>query len=450
MSYHDSVLLQKISISIYQSIIAIQQQQPDLLIAKYRTINWQIPANKSALISKFITILSQTQTWDELLQKLQSSLKAILVSEAFNSTIILDLIASIGQLNSENHQLNNTHSPLRQSSAMAVLLLDAENLQLNPHTEKFLTTTCTYPLQVKIAFANWSNRGKLDIELHERGYDLIHVPAGRDNADGKMIAVGSSIHERYPHVQEVFVCSSDKVMTNLCNTLQQNGILVYHVTQQGENMKIFNTATSSTINYSLKPLPDIPPIEQFIPQVKSLIKLEQKQTANYWIKLSLLSKQFKNKHQLTISQILDHHFPNQKAKDVFMQYPSDFVVHQIDEKSELYITLFQQYVEKSEQLENDAYLSTNSQVLSTVNSAADLEQVIRNILIEVNSVDNHKSVDLSILGSKFYQRYRKPITEQIKELHIGDSFVKFIRSCKSLQIQQVGNRWEVNVKRSEL
>ncbi|MFM7407129.1 MAG: NYN domain-containing protein [Cuspidothrix sp.] len=303
---------------------------------------------------------------------------------------------------------------------------------------------------MKIAFANWSNRGKLDIELHERGYDLIHVPAGRDNADGKMIAVGSSTHERYPHVQEVFVCSSDKVMTNLCNTLQQNAILVYHVTQQGENIKIFNTATSATINYSLKPLPEIPSIDQFIVQVKSLIKSQQKHTVNYWIRLSLLSKQFKNKHQLTMSQIIAHHFPGKKAKDIFINYPSDFVIHQVDEKSELYVTLFEHYLEKSELLENDSQLATGSQLLSTINSAADLEQVIRNILIEVNSIDNHKCVDISILGSKFYQQYRKPITEQIKELHIGSSFVKFIHSCQSLQIHQRGNRWEVSMKRSEL
>jgi predicted signal transduction protein with EAL and GGDEF domain len=52
MSYHDSALLQKISVEICQSIIAIQQQQPELLIAKYRTINWQISTNKSALSAK--------------------------------------------------------------------------------------------------------------------------------------------------------------------------------------------------------------------------------------------------------------------------------------------------------------------------------------------------------------------------------------------------------------
>jgi hypothetical protein len=450
MSYHDSALLQKISVEICQSIIAIQEQQPELLIAKYRTINWQISTNKSALSAKFQAILSQTQSWDELLQKLQSSLKAVLVTVAFDSPIVSDLISSVGQLNPENSQLDTTHllqHSQRQSIGIAILLLDAENLQININTEKFLTTTCNSPLQVKIAFANWSNRGKLDVELHERGYDLIHVPAGRDNADGKMIAVGSSIHERYPHVKEVFVCSSDKVMTNLCNTLQQNGILVYQVSQQGENIKVFNSATSETINYSLKSLPEIPSIEQFISQVKDLVKLQQKQNKSYWLKLSLLSKLFKTKYELTISQIIAHHFPGKKARDIFTNYPSEFVVHQINEKSELYITVFEHHSLKSKNIENDLEFQTMTlPELSTINSSADLERVIKAILTDFTRLNSHESVDISILGSKFYQQYAKPITEQIKALQINSSFVKFLRSCNSLQIQQVGKRWEVSLK----
>ena len=451
MSYHDSALLQKISVEICQSIIAIQQQQPELLIAKYRTINWQISTNKSALSAKFRAILSQTQSWDELLQKLQSSLKAVLVLAAFDSQIVLDLIASIEQLNPENSDLNTTHLLQRQSLSITILLLDAENLQLNTNTEKFLTTICHCPLQVKIAFANWSNRGKLDIELHERGYDLIHVPAGRDNADGKMIALGSSIHERYPNVKEVFVCSSDKVMTNLCNTLQQNGILVYQVSQHGENIKVFNSGTSETVNYSLKPVPEIPSLEQFIFQIKSLIKLQQKQTASYWIKLSVLSKLFKSKYQLTISQIIAHHFPGKKARDIFINYPSEIVVHQIDENSELYVTIFEHHQPQSENSQDNLPpQTTTSKVLSNINSSADLEQAIKNILTDLSNLDNQQFVDISILGSKFYQQYGQPITEQIKQLQIGGSFVKFLHSCNSLQIQQVGKKWEVGVKKSGL
>jgi hypothetical protein len=36
------------------------------------------------------------------------------------------------------------------SAGIAVLLLDAENLQLNNNTEKFLATICKCPIQVKI------------------------------------------------------------------------------------------------------------------------------------------------------------------------------------------------------------------------------------------------------------------------------------------------------------
>jgi hypothetical protein len=274
---------------------------------------------------------------------------------------------------------------------------------------------------------------------------------GRDNADGKMIAVGSSIHERYLNVKEVFVCSSDKVMTNLCNTLQQNGILVYQVSQHGENIRVFNSATSETVNYSLKPLPEIPSIEQFIAQFKGLIKLQQKQTASYWIKLSILSKLFKTNYQLTISQVIAHHFPGKQAKDVFIHYPSEFVVHQIDEKSELYVTLFEYHQSKIE----DSQDISQSEIpilkeLFMIDSPADLEKVIKNILTDLSRVDNQRFIDISILGSKFYQQYGKPITEQIKQLKISGSFAKFLHSCKSLQIQQVGKRWEVGVKKSEL
>ena len=315
---------------------------------------------------------------------------------------------------------------------------------------KFLSFVSSITRSIKSLYAS-VNRGKLDVELHERGYDLIHVPAGRDNADGKMIAVGSSIHERYPNVKEVFVCSSDKVMTNLCNTLQQNGILVYQVSQQGENIKLFNSSTSKTINYSLKPLPEIPSIEQVISQIKGLIKLQQKQTGTSWIKLSILSKLFKNQYQLTISQIIAHHFPGKQAKDVFINYPSEFVVHQIDEKSELYVTLFEHHQPKIEHSQDNLQAQiTISEVLSAINSPAELEQTLNTIVTNLTTTDNNKSVDISILGSKFYQEYGKPITEQIKQLNIGGSFVKFLHSCKSLQTQKVGKKWEVSVKKSDL
>ena len=57
-----------------------------------------------------------------------------------------------------------------ESGGIAILLLDAENLKLKVNTEQFLAGLCGYPLQVKIAFANWKNSsiGRLDAEFYDR------------------------------------------------------------------------------------------------------------------------------------------------------------------------------------------------------------------------------------------------------------------------------------------
>lgn len=448
----DSALLNQIVSQVCQAIITIQQQQPELLMEKYRKVQWQKTANQSALSAKFTELLSQTRSREELINKLQLYLKAFLVPAALNVPIISELIAEIRDHNPVisdlNSCLNSTLFPALVPVGIGVLLLDAENLQLNINTEKFLATICQCPIQVKIAFANWSNRGKLDVELHERGYDLIHVPAGRDNADGKMIAFGSSIHELYPKAKEVFVCSSDKVMTNLCNNLQQHGLTVYQVSQHGENINIFNNATGETIIHSIKPLPEIPSIDQFVLQVKHLIKEEQKQTANYWIKLSQISKLYKTKYQVNISNVIAKYLPGKRARDIFISYPADFVIHQVDDVGELYITLFeQQHFFQKEDI-NPAENNKNSQVKnnSLVNSLTtklDLEKAIKNILSELSKESKNESFDISILASKFKQKYGKPITEQMKELQIGGTFAKFLQSCSDFQVQLKDNKWQV-------
>lgn len=448
----DSALLNQIVSQVCQAIITIQQQQPELLMEKYRKVQWQKTANQSALSAKFTELLSQTRSREELINKLQLYLKAFLVPAALNVPIISELIAEIRDHNPVisdlDSCLNSTLFPALVPVGIAVLLLDAENLQLNINTEKFLGTICQCPIQVKIAFANWSNRGKLDVELHERGYDLIHVPAGRDNADGKMIAFGSSIHELYPKAKEVFVCSSDKVMTNLCNNLQQHGLTVYQVSQHGENINIFNNATGETIIHSIKPLPEIPSIDQFVLQVKHLIKEEQKQTANYWIKLSQISKLYKTKYQVNISNVVAKYLPGKRAKDIFISYPADFVIHQVDDVGELYITLFEQQHFSQKEDVNPAnnhknYQIQNNSLANNLTTKLDLEKAIKNIWAELSKESKNESFDISILASKFKQKYGKPITEQMKELQIGGTFAKFLQSCSDFQVQLKDNKWQV-------
>lgn len=112
------------------------------------------------------------------------------------------------QLHDQIPQPKQEETPACSATGIAILLLDAENLRLDINAEKFLSHICTYPLQVLIAFANWRNpsMGKQDAELYERGYQLFHVPGGKNSADAQMIAMGASIARHYPDVKEVFVC----------------------------------------------------------------------------------------------------------------------------------------------------------------------------------------------------------------------------------------------------
>ncbi|MEA5550741.1 NYN domain-containing protein [Anabaena cylindrica UHCC 0172] len=441
-------MLNKIVSQVCQVIITVQKQQPELLLEKYRKVQWQNNSNQSALSAKFMGLLSQTQSWEELLQKLRLYLRAIFVAEALNSPILSELIANVRQLNpisSElNGSVNNTFAPVLQPLGIAVLLLDAENLQINTNTEKFLATICNSPIQVKIAFANWGNRGKLDIELHERGYDLIHVPAGRDNADGKMIAFGSSIHERYPNAKEVLVCSSDKVMTNLCNNLQQHGLIVYQVSQHGENINLFNNNTGETTSYRIKPLPEVPSLEQFIRQLKNLIQDEQNLNASYWIKLSQLSKLYKIKYQLNISHVVSQYLPGKRARDIFVNYPADFAIHQIDDVSELYVTVFDHNQVPAEDGQKSEVAKDNQpKSLTVITSKQDLEKELNIILDELIEKFVHDYFDISILASQFKQKYGKTITGQIQELQISGNFIKFLQSCNNFHLQQKDKKWEI-------
>ena len=245
----NSTLHSQIGSKVCQAIIAIQVQQPELLLGKYRDIPWQSSRHQSGLVNKLTEILGQTQDEKLTQQLLQKFLRALLSPESFSSPIIINLFKEVSQLGSskidgngastskisesesesetnlneliksapetekltnnapqaaivdqetqenvdttkdtsESNTLesntsettnntpgaidDNTNNAAYTQGGVAVLLLDAENLQFNNETEKFLSSVCNYPIQVKVAFANWCRKGKLDAELHARNYD---------------------------------------------------------------------------------------------------------------------------------------------------------------------------------------------------------------------------------------------------------------------------------------
>lgn len=459
-SVNDSVVINEISFCLYQAIIFIQQQQPKLLTEKYRNVPWSDAPYQSSFLLKLQVELNKAPDKNALIKTVQKLLELLLTPQCLELPISSKLIEKLRILIDSASEIDTrngsgfSHPPeaprvLIPEQHITILLLDAENLQIDSATEKFLTTVCTYPIQIKIAFANWRNMGKQDAELHGRGYELIHVPAGKDSADVKMATVGSSIFVHYPTAKEVFVCSSDKVMTHLCTTLQTHGLTVYLVRQQGENITVLNSKTGQSQTRSLKPNSEIPSLDQCIIQLKQLIKAEKEATANSWIKLSRLSQLFHTKYNITISQVVSAHIPGKRARDIFLERPSEFVVHQPQDQSELYVTVFEMSQENNLIIKNFAKeIESKTQkqnLFNKISSRLELEQALVSIINDLTAHSTGSYIAIPSVGSEFHKRYNQPITKVIKELQLGNKLPNFFKSSNTFKLKKAANAYQVAI-----
>ncbi|MEP0855271.1 NYN domain-containing protein [Trichocoleus sp. DQ-U1] len=459
-SVNDSTVIKEISFCIYQTIIFVQQQQPKLLTEKYRNVPWSDALYQSSFLLKLQTEFNKAPDRDTLIKTVQKLLRLILTPQCLELPISSKLIEKLRILIDSASEIaprnGSGFSPppeaprvLIPEQHIAILLLDAENLQLDTETEKFLAAVCTYPIQIKIAFANWRNMGKQDAELHGRGYELIHVPAGKDSADVKMATVGSSIFVHYPTAKEVFVCSSDKVMTHLCTTLQTHGLTVYLVCKQGENITVLNSKTGHSQTRSLKPNSEIPSLDQCIIQLKQLIKAEKEGAANSWIKLSRLSQLFHTTYNITISQVVSAHTPGKRARDIFLERPSEFVVHQPQDQAELYVTIFDMNQENNLMVKTfEKEIESKTQKPSSFSKITSKIELEKALVIIINDLTAHSPgsyIGIPSVGSEFHKRYKQPITKVLKDLQLGSKFPVFLKSNNTFKLKKAANTYQVAI-----
>jgi hypothetical protein len=461
---------------VYQLVATTQQQHPELLTEKWRGIAWQSAEHESALTKKLMTIFSKASNQTALIAEVEKVLRLFLIPPFFEATDFQNLLTQLRQLasfslddRSDQPEPQTTSLKGRQAEAeaIAILLLDAENLQPDVETERFLATICKHPLRVKIAFANWRKLGKQDIEFHNRNYDMFHVPEGSDMADGKMIAVGSSIREHYPAAREILVCSSDKVMSNLCTKLHQQGLVVYQVRKQDDKITVSNSETGEIRTYPNEPLP-VPAIADCMVQLKALIKSEQEQTSSLWVKLSKVSQLFKEKNGCTISQVMSIHSPGKKARDFFIERPADFVVHQSSEQGELYLTLFE--MPDAAAAKNAADIAPSGKVqaqtsmsqksvdadqkaqaivpfeLVPIGTSVELARILVKIVKTLTAQAPGSYIDIAVLGGEFRKQCGQSITAVLKQLNVNQKYPTFLKSCKSLIVQPKEKGWQVAVR----
>ena len=332
-------------------------------------------------------------------------------------------------------QVDQVTTHTQSAQGIAILLLDAENLKLDINSEKFLATLCTYPLQVKIAFANWRNPsvGKQDAELYDRGYQLVHVPGGQNGADAKMIAVGSSICFQYPTVKEVFVCSSDSLLTHLCNQLQNHGLTVHRVRRQDTILTMENCNTGESKHYSLAIGTEIPSLEWFVKRIEELLKAEHESINERIAQFSTVANLFQERRNLT------HNVTRSNASPM-VKDEQDSINPVREDNSTKSLTVH-------EDVEAKAFAQTKQNSDKTaINSIEELEKLLIKIINKRTVEARLQYISVTQLKKEFQAHYKKTADLMVKKFQQNSSLIKFLRSRPTLfKLTLDGTEYQVAV-----
>ncbi|MHC5935222.1 IS1/IS1595 family N-terminal zinc-binding domain-containing protein [Nostoc sp.] len=332
-------------------------------------------------------------------------LQTILSPDWLESAAFSQLLLKIQQKNEIKHQLE---------TGISLLLLDAENLKLDVNSELFLASICKYPLQVKIAFANWRNPsiGKQDIELYNRSYQLVHVPEGKNSADAKMIAIGACILRSYPTVKEILVCSSDGILIHLCNELQNQGLIVYWVRRQGQALHIENRNTSKLTHYSLAMATEVPSFEKVVEQIQDLIKNEQDSINARLNSLAAIASLFQEQCDINIK-------PNPKQPEI------QAIIPVLDNS-------LTQSIPEGEK-----------EKFAKISNGKTLDKLLLKIIQDVQKKSPKTKLVVSKLGSELHKITGESPNLIIKKLKLGSNFTKYLESSPTFTLKASGKEYEV-------
>jgi hypothetical protein len=457
-------LIHQLSVLIYRAVVAVQQQQQtELLIEQYQSLDWGNLQYRAELIRaasvELVKGVQRSPSPYGLMRRFEQVLKAIFVARFFKLNAFKTLVKQAEQIVlSQPMQLERALEPqpngryITAANAIAILLLDAENLKLSAAEEKFLQDRCNYFIQIKIAFANWRTMGKHDLDLQARGYQMIHVPTSKNSADMKMTAIGSSIFVHYPNAKAVLVCSSDQDFTHLNTTLQTHGLKVYSVRKQGEVLVIHHAADDEKAElHTPKVVQKIPSIAQVLIWVQKIIQEEQDATGNPWIKLSRLSVIFSADYGMALSSIMKVQ-AGKRARDIFLDHPQIFGVHQSPGRSEIYVCLLVPASEEQAELASAQGSAQKTlppfepaRFKCTIASTTELEEILVGILKELAVQSGNKPISITELQTRFQIQQGQPLNQVFEYLNIRLRYITFLESCSAFKLEKMEKGWLVSL-----
>lgn len=440
---------------IAKALGVTQQQQPELLQEKYQGYPWHTEDFQERFCQQVADKFTGSKNRDQYLKAVAQVLNVVVKAEFFGSDRFLLLRQDLDGLLPPTPMEPAPDSELwpdylqHRPGAIACLLLDAENLNLEASFEQKIKGLSTYPIQVKIAFGNWKKLGKQDLNYHNRSYELIHVPPHQNSADFKLTTFGASLWRYYPQIKEVFIGSGDAAFTHLGNSLQAQGLEVYLVSRLGYQLKVnhLNNQSETLINVIVPE--NLPTMDEFLAQLQALIPQTQTRQGQHWVSLSMLADLYRRSHQLSVNEVLSYLSPEHKLRDLLGERPDLFGLHQLPNQSEVYVCLFENPAFKA--IQNLA--KTKNLPVEELEEIAQftpekLNQALINLCQELQDKNQQTKISLSELAAHFDRQFQIPLTRLLKHLNLPSKLPNYFQKSPVFTIDKKQKQYYLNIKKN--
>ncbi|PZV08190.1 MAG: hypothetical protein DCF32_05465 [Leptolyngbya sp.] len=453
------------------AILKTQQQRADLLTETARA--WLQTASAEAQIARLTALLNQQpdfpvlKTVERILAKLfipafQGSKAHHQIVQRVQQLAIPVRIASLSPISPKPSE----HPPLPW---VGLLLVDAENMNPPEALETFLQTVGRYPIRHRLAFGNWRRLGRRDRDLYRRGYQMVHVPSGKNSADIKMAVDTSLITLQTPSIREVFICSTDTDLLHLGYALLSLGVSVHCVRHRDDGwFEVLNLARQTTQKVyfdcgegddpaaeSAQQVIKVPTLAETGRSLKQLLTQAHQDDPDQPITIGHLGKLFRDRHRLSASEALQAN-SGYKTLGQFLKSHTAFVLSPLPNSKQIAVTL--------KPVTNDTpppepaipitvpplngFPGSEEAIGAVVipppiTDAHSLEQALITLLWRLSSGQTDSQIQLSVLAAYFAHIYQESMSAALKRIGEPKGLPKFLAKCRSLKVQQQGQDWRI-------
>ncbi|OKH50216.1 hypothetical protein NIES30_05865 [Phormidium tenue NIES-30] len=430
-------------------LTALLEQQPGL----------SVPTVERILAKLFVPAFQGSKPYGQILQRVQQ-LAIAAATSPISSAIPKQTPAPLTQ---------DKPSPLPW---VGLLLVDAENMNPPEVLEAFLQTVGQYPIRHRLAFGNWRRLGRRDRDLYRRGYQMVHVPSGKNSADIKMSVDTSLVTLQNPSIREVFICSADTDLLHLGYALLNLGVSVYCVSHRHDGwFELLNLAQQTTekvyfgsgegndpATESAQQVMKVPTLAETARSLKQLLAQAHQDDPDQPITMGHLGKLFRDRHHLSASEALQAN-SGYKTLGQFLKSHRAFVLSPLPDSKQIAVTLKAIANNTSpppepavalivpqleESLKSEGAVEAAA-LPPPITDAHSLEQALITLLWRLSSGQTDSQIQLSVLAAYFAHVYQEPMSAVLKRIGEPKGLPKFLGKCRSLKVQQQGQDWRITL-----